>query len=276
MKRLMACALFVLATSGMLTGATFAALNKFGQPTGPRGLESYVFSTSSPEMISLIRERIANNETITPVVRIAPGADGINRNHLASGIPFWSWHVAELEGLWSPEFTSPAVFYPEPPLSELEADVEGFIANNGDVIRIRFLSRIVEIDPEDPGHLFNVSSRGVLGSGDRVLITGFIVQGTTPRLVLVRALGPKLVDYDITGAAENPALILFRGQTAIAGSSDWETSPGRELIPPGLEPLDPKDAAIVVILEPGAYTVHASSPDEGIGLVDVFDLTAMR
>lgn len=128
MKRLMTCTLLVLATSGTLMGATFVALNRFGPPAGERGLESYVFSTSSPEMISLIRERIANNQTITPEVRIAPGADGINRNFLAPGMPLWNWRVVELRGLWSPEFTSPAVNYPEPPLSELEADVEGFIA----------------------------------------------------------------------------------------------------------------------------------------------------
>ena len=269
-----------MAANCTLTAATFLVLG--GKvPIAEWALESYVFSTTSPEQIAEIRNRIANNLPMSPLVRIAPGADGINRNHVAPGMQLWNWHVVELREVYHVPIL-PAVFPPPPlpyretPLNVINADVEGFIASVGDIISPQRLTRIMEIDPNDPGHLFNVSSRGVLGSGDRVLITGFIVEGTTPRLVLVRALGPKLSDYGVSGAAQNPALTVFSGQTVIGANDDWGTSPSRDLIPPGLEPLDPKDAAIVIILEPGAYTVHATSPDEGIGLVDVFDLTAMR
>lgn len=277
MKRLIASALLLASTCGALSGATFGVLTYHVQTGGQPVWESYVFSTTSIELISEIRDRIAHNWPVMPLVRIAPGSDGINRNLVARGSPLWNWHVVDVLDL---DLIEIQVVGPKPyretPLSVIDADVEGFIASVGDVIAPQFAAQIFEIDPDDPGHLFNVSSRGVLGSGDRVLITGFIVQGTTPRLVLVRALGPKLADLGVTGAAVDPNLTLFRGTIAIDRNDDWETRPTHELIPPGLEPLDPKDAAIVVILEPGAYTVHAASPDEGIGVVDVFDLTAMK
>lgn len=282
MNWLLTTALLVASTSGVLTGATFVVLPHYSFPTDEKSPESYVFSTTSPALIAEIRNRIANNWPTTPLVRIAPGAHGINRNHVASGTPLWSWHVVELLEVGHVP-TVPAVFPPPPlpyretPLTVIDADVEGFIAVVGDVISPQYLTRIVEIDPDDVGRVVNVSSRGVLGSGERVLICGFIVQGTTPRLVLVRALGPSLAEFGVSGVAENPALTLFHGQTAIQGNDDWESyKESRNLIPRGLEPLHPKDAAIVMILEPGAYTIHASSSDEGIGLVDVFDLSGLR
>jgi len=277
MRRILTVALIVAATSGTLMGATFLVRPHYSWPIGELPFESYVFSTTSPALISEIRSRIASGRSATPLIRIATGSDGINRNHFSSGAPLWKWHVVDVSDL--DIFYEPAVI-PNPgrdtPLSVIDADVQGFIDHHGDWISPRYLTRIVEIDPNDPGHLFNVSSRGVLGTGERVLITGFIVQGTTPRLVLVRALGPKLADYNVSDAAQDPSLTLFSGQERVARNDDWEESAGRFLIPPTLEPLDPKDAAIVVILDPGAYTVHAASPDEGIGVVDVFDLTAMK
>ncbi|MGH8019756.1 MAG: hypothetical protein ACREIA_16035, partial [Opitutaceae bacterium] len=96
---------------------------------------------------------------------------------------------------------------------------------------------------------------GILGTGENVLICGLIVRGSTPRLVLMRALGPTLEDFGVSGAASDPALRLYRGSTLIAENDNWQDQPRPELIealPSHLHPGNPAEAALVVILEPGA------------------------
>jgi len=187
-------------------------------------------------------------------------------------------------------FYYPAVVEPRPWLNpllrDIDADVEGYIESAG----ARFILdghglgavRVVEIGTDYPGQLVNVSTRGVLGTGDEVLIAGFIVQGTIPRLTLIRVLGPTLAAYDVPGGAADPQMRLFRGQAMIAQIDNWDGPGGlneesKGLIPDNLKPGHMEEAAVVVLLEPGAYTVHASSANGGgIGLIDVFDLSGLR
>lgn len=272
----------LIAVAQGLSAATFAVLPDLERVRNSEYVESYVFTTSSAELIAEIRNRIAKKESMEPQVRIAPDADGVNRDVLVDDQPAWNWHVVEVVSIDPfPESQNAA---PKPwrdtPLREIDSDVAGFIAANGDVIAPRYLSRVVEINPDDPGSVINVSNRGILGTGDEVLICGLIVAGTTPRLVLVRALGPTLQDLGVPGAAADPALRLYRGQTLIAGNDNWEEQAKPELIkealPADLLPGHPAEAALLVLLEPGAYTIHGSSAaGEGIGLLDAFDVSAM-
>ncbi|MBK7782059.1 MAG: hypothetical protein IPJ58_15085 [Ardenticatenia bacterium] len=111
------------------------------------------------------------------------------------------------------------------------------------------------------GLLGNISTRGLVGRGDQVMIGGFIVRDGPVR-VLLRAKGPSL---PVPGALLDPQLTLFRGATAIAANDD---------APAGMEngPSDPRESAIATTLDPGEYTaiVRGAGDTTGIALIEVF------
>ena len=124
--------------------------------------------------------------------------------------------------------------------------------------------------------LTNISTRGRVGTGDNVMIGGFIIGGDTPKTVLVRAIGPSLAALGVPGALADPVLRLFSGQTAIAENDDWQTSPQAAAIAAnGLAPSHPLEAAILITLNPGPYTAIVSGfgGTIGVGLVEVFEVT---
>jgi len=136
--------------------------------------------------------------------------------------------------------------------------------------------------------LVNISTRGRVDTGDNVLIGGFVVEGTTLRRVLVRAVGPSLANFGVPGALSNPVLQVFSGPTPIARNDDWQTvdpmcqasgygcgSPS-EIQATGLAPSNALESAILITLPPGAFTVVVSgvSGGTGVGLVEVYDVDA--
>jgi acetyl esterase/lipase len=125
--------------------------------------------------------------------------------------------------------------------------------------------------------LLNISTRASAGTGQNVLIGGFIVgEGGGPKRVIVRAIGPSLAKSGVTGALADPSLQLFdsTGQV-LAANDDWMAgSQGQEIIETTLAPSDPKESAIIASLGPGAYTaaVNGAKGTQNIALIEVFDL----
>jgi hypothetical protein len=122
------------------------------------------------------------------------------------------------------------------------------------------------------GQLINLSTRGFVGTDDNVLIGGFIIEGT-PTRVLLRAPGPSLSAVGVSGVLADPTLELFFGQTRIASNDDWQTSSqAAEITQSGLAPAHPREAAIPITLNPGAYTaiVRGAGGTIGVALVEVF------
>jgi len=74
-----------------------------------------------------------------------------------------------------------------------------------------------------PARLTNISTRSLVQTGAQVMIGGFIIGGSTPKTVMVRAIGPALATFGVPGALANPVLQLFSGQAPIAENDDWET-----------------------------------------------------
>src|SRR5437899_5657621 len=75
--------------------------------------------------------------------------------------------------------------------------------------------------------LGNISTRALVQTGDNVMIGGFIVQGTTPKRVIIRAIGPELgaPPYNVPGALADPTLELHDGSGALIASNDnWQTT----------------------------------------------------
>jgi hypothetical protein len=122
------------------------------------------------------------------------------------------------------------------------------------------------------GELTNLSTRGFVGTGEEVLIGGFVIEGS-PTTVLIRAPGPSLEEFGIDEPLLDPVLTLFAGQTPIAENNDWVDSPqAEEILDTGLAPEDDFEPAILVTLLPGSYTAIVSGfeDDIGVALVEVF------
>lgn len=131
---------------------------------------------------------------------------------------------------------------------------------------------VFEVDgPEVP--LANISTRGQVLTGDDVMIGGFIVQGNSPQTVIVRARGPTLAQFGISNFLANPVLQLYSGQTVIASNDDWiAASNAAEIQSRGFAPGNTREAAILITLNPGAYTavVTGANGTTGVGIVEVF------
>jgi hypothetical protein len=105
------------------------------------------------------------------------------------------------------------------------------------------------------------------------MIGGFIIQGSAPQTVLIRARGPSLAQAGVPGVLPNPMLQLFSGQTVIASNDNWQTNANAAAITgTGLAPSDALESAILMTLNPGAYTaiVSGAGGATGVGIVEVF------
>jgi hypothetical protein len=120
----------------------------------------------------------------------------------------------------------------------------------------------------------NISTRGLVGTGQGQLIGGFIITGG-PKLVMIRAMGPSLAAAGVSPALANPALTLYSGGTQLAANDDWKTNANAaDILASGIAPTNDLESALLIRLEPGAYTTVVSSADAttGIGLVEIYEV----
>ena len=134
--------------------------------------------------------------------------------------------------------------------------------------------------------LSNVSTRGFVQTGDNVMIGGFIVGGSGPKTVIIRAIGPELSapPFNIPNTLANPTLELHDGGGALIASNDnWQTTVIGGIITAsqvsaiqnsGHAPTQASESAIIATLQPGNYTaiVRGVNNAVGVALVEVYDL----
>jgi phosphatidylinositol-3-phosphatase len=125
--------------------------------------------------------------------------------------------------------------------------------------------------------MLNNSTRLRTGTGNDVLIGGFIVSGQAKKKIVVRGLGPslKINGMPIPGTLPDPVIELHRADGAISAiNNDWRDTQQTEIQMTGLAPTDDREAAIIASLDPGAYTVVLSGRNSvtGIGLVEAYDV----
>lgn len=121
--------------------------------------------------------------------------------------------------------------------------------------------------------LVNLSTRAIVRTGDAVTIAGFIIEGNEPLQVVVQGTGPSLATAGVPNPLPDPRITVFSGQTVLTANDDWMSGADANAIAAlGLAPPDPLEAALLLTLEPGAYTVilEDSQGRSGIGLVAVF------
>ena len=122
--------------------------------------------------------------------------------------------------------------------------------------------------------LVNVSARSRVGTGDNILIAGFVIDGGTKR-VLIRGLGPALAQFNVPDVLTDPKLTIFRGDKMVGVNDNWEPLLAVTFAQLGASQLElgSKDAAIVIDLPAGVYTAHLVGADGGTGegLIEVYD-----
>lgn len=127
--------------------------------------------------------------------------------------------------------------------------------------------------PADSG-LVNLSARTRVGTGADALVAGFTIAGGSSKTVLIRGIGPALESYGVTGVLADPKLELFSGSSSIGENDSWDASLAPVFSKVGAFALSPgsKDAAIVVTLAPGSYTVQLTGREGGTGegMIEVY------
>jgi hypothetical protein len=123
----------------------------------------------------------------------------------------------------------------------------------------------------------NIATRGFVDSGDNAMIGGFIIgpAGGTTTTVVIRAIGPSLANFGITGALQDPTLELHDGNGAtIALNDNWKDDTNKSRIPASLQPSDQRESVLYRVLAPGNYTavMRGSGNTTGIGLVEIYNL----
>lgn len=124
-------------------------------------------------------------------------------------------------------------------------------------------------------NLVNLSTRGFIGTGEEVMIGGFIIQGWQPATVILRAIGNSLSASGVSGTNEDPTIELRNGSGQLLFNDDWVDGADSETIASyGLDPTGSREAALIATLAPGNYTVTVRGFEDviGVGLVELYDL----
>jgi hypothetical protein len=132
---------------------------------------------------------------------------------------------------------------------------------------------LYDLDLAANSKLANISTRGVVGQNDNVLIGGTIILGSGSTTVLFRAIGPSL---PLGGKLQDPTLELYDGQGQLLEANDnWQDSQNKQgIIDTTIPPTDPREAAILRSLAPGAYTaiVRGNGNTAGVAVVEAYQI----
>jgi hypothetical protein len=122
-----------------------------------------------------------------------------------------------------------------------------------------------------PSGAVNISTRLFVGTSDNVLIGGFIVTGNASKVVIIRAIGPST---GVPGALQDPVLELHDSKGGVVINDNWRATQEQIIKDTTIPPLDDRESAIVIGLDPGNYTAIVSGKNgaTGIALVEVYDL----
>ncbi len=134
--------------------------------------------------------------------------------------------------------------------------------------------------PQPASHLLNVAARAQIKVPGDLITPGFVIVGG-PKTVLVRAVGPALLQFGVGDALTNPVLTLFNDrQQPIAANTRWNSAANASEVRAAAQrvgafalPENGADSALLLTLTPGAYTAQAVAPNNGtgIGLIEVYD-----
>ncbi|MEY2530080.1 MAG: hypothetical protein QOI96_165, partial [Verrucomicrobiota bacterium] len=198
----------------------------------------------------------------------------INPTYTTDGYPnAWTQFTVTLNGISSPTTGRFAFRY--------FVENGGPASGNSDYIGIDTIEYTFSCSGPAERRFANISTRLGVGTDDSVLIGGFIINGTQPNKTILRALGPSLTQYGVSGALADPQLELYSNGQLIAANNDWKKDPDgtpnpsreAEIRAPGLAPGNDLESAMVAMLAPGPYTaiIRGVNNTTGVALVECFD-----
>jgi hypothetical protein len=135
------------------------------------------------------------------------------------------------------------------------------------------LVEVYDLQTSASSKLGNMSTRGLVGSGQNAMIGGTIVTGSDAARVLFRALGPSLSAVGISNPVSDPQLDLFDSNGArISSNNNWKDSQQSAIANAGLAPANDLESAIIADLAPGNYTAVVNSVNgaAGVALVEAY------
>ncbi|MFT7687940.1 MAG: hypothetical protein ACI9FB_003298 [Candidatus Azotimanducaceae bacterium] len=136
------------------------------------------------------------------------------------------------------------------------------------------LVEVFELDEIADSRLINIATRGFVGTGDSVLIGGIVITGTGKKTIVVRAKGPSLTAQSVAGALQDPTITLLSGSTVLDSNDNWQNHVLSLQLPDNLKPANQLESAIMIDLNPGAYTVIVTGAGNktGVGIIEVFEI----
>ena len=260
---------------------------------GEDGWASY--ATERTEIANFIRDnRISNLTIMAGDMHGLAFDDGTNSDYATGGgAPLTVLHAAALtqEGSIKGGPYSSGAIPGSPQYGILE-----IYDNGGPSVACRFLG-IHATEGRKLTHIFsssiagakdhsivNISTLARVATGSDALVSGFVISGTTNRTVLVRAVGPTLAAFGVNDALAQPLLSVYLGDRLLASNSGWSGIERAAAVPLTdafdragafrLVDEDSRDAAVILSLAPGAYTVQVRSGDgsAGAALLEIYEL----
>lgn len=198
-----------------------------------------------------------NLGTLLPGSAVTATVDTTSRTYLASRVDVWQSHAL----VFTAASSTASLTFAGPTSGGIDDDV---FVDNATIA-------------SGPGRLLNISTRLRVLVEDNALIGGFIVTGTDPKRVIIRAIGPSLTSVGVPGALVDPVLELHDQTGALITSNDnWRDTQEAEILATMIPPSNDLESAIVMTLAPAAYTavLRGKNNGTGIGLVEVYDLAS--
>jgi hypothetical protein len=138
------------------------------------------------------------------------------------------------------------------------------------------LVEVYDLNPDLDSRMANISTRGSVGTGDQVLISGVIIGDVSNTTLLIRALGPSLAVHNVSDPLSDPTFSVFDSNgTAIATNDNWQDDIGMaDVEANGLAPSDPAESATILHPPAGAYSIVVSGVGgtTGASLLEIYDL----
>jgi hypothetical protein len=142
------------------------------------------------------------------------------------------------------------------------------------------LAELYELDAL--GRTVNLSTRAQVRTGSGVLIGGFVVSGGAYKRMLIRAVGPTLGSFGVSGALRDPILTVYDSKQAVVATNDrWESAANVTAVRAAAKSVGAfdliaagEDAALLITLRPDAYTVEVKGKDssEGVALLEIYEV----
>lgn len=176
----------------------------------------------------------------------------------------------EATGLAPPDDREPAILLNLQPGSytAIESGKNGTTGNG--------LIEVYDVDVLSTSQLSNISTRGLVQTGNNVMIGGFVVSGASGSVnLLVRALGPTLTQLGVPGALGDPTLQLYDGNgNSLSFNDNWKDSQQTQIQNTNLQPPNNVESAIAAVVSPGNYTaiVRGKNNTTGVALVEVYQV----